>query len=449
MPREPVPPAPSPRRPAADRPWLRPWPLLLAGLAVTVVGLGFAAADAWPLVRLAIFGASLAAAGLAVSRRLQAGGKELEERVESACLLALAAFVALLACLGMRGWDSFQWFFGALVAVALVGSLLVLLPSFWRRVIVSLMIVVHFGGMLTATTSVDPPNGQAPWLSTQLWVRFYRPYLTFMYLANAYHFYSPDPGPATLLWFRIQYEDGTHRWRHVPDRDESPHGMHYQRMLALTESTNSALPRLPYYQEEAAMMERASGEPYMLFTGPNRDVWVRHDPWEVILSRRARIGTDLYGRDPIPIADDVPVNIQYREPQDLAKMLIASYARYIASTSPHPKDPSVPVKTVKVYRVVHNIMSPAELSEGGDPKDKTHYWPYFQGEFDRDGKMTNPRDPFLYWLLPIVRVPRDYPMSGPLRLMFQPPPDRSKLLDALEMHANAGDPETSAEQKKP
>jgi hypothetical protein len=449
MPRDPVPPASSPRRPAGERPWLRPWPLLLSGLGVTVPGLCLAVAEAWPLLRLAIFGACLIAVGLAVSRRLQSAGGAMEERVESACLLALAGFVALLACLGMNGWDSFQWFFGVLVVVALAGSLLVLLPSFWRRAIVSVLIVVHFGGMLTATTSVDPPNGQAPWLSSLLWTRFYRPYLTFMYLSNAYHFYSPDPGPATLLWFRVQYADGSHRWRHVPDRDESPHGMHYQRMLALTESTNSAVQRLPYYQEEVAMIERTTGEPYMLFTGPTRDTWVHHDPWEVILSRRARIGTDLYGRDPIPVAEDVPVQLQYREPQDLAKMLIASYARYIASTSPHKENPSVPVKSVKVYRVVHNIMTPAELAEGGDPREKTHYWPFFQGEFDPEGKMINPRDPFLYWLLPIARVPRDYPMSGPLRLMMQPPPDRSRVLDALELHANAGDPQTSAEQKKP
>jgi hypothetical protein len=454
MPRDPVPPAsPSSRRPAGEagtKPFLRPWPLLLGGLVATVVGLVLARAASWMLPALAVFAAGLIAAGLAVSRRLQSASQELEERVESACLLALAGFVALLACLGMSGWDSFQWFFGVLVAVALVGSVLVLLPSLWRRVIVSVLIVVHFGGMLTATTSVDPPNSQAPWLSTQLWVRFYRPYLTFMYLGNAYHFYSPDPGPATLLWFRVQYEDGSHRWRHVPDRDDSPHGMHYQRMLALTESTNSPLPRLPFSYEEAAMMERATGQPYTLYIGPSPAFVARHDPWEVIVQRR-RLGATMpqYGSDQLQLADDVPLNVQYREPQDVAKMLVASYAKYVAWNSPHPTDPAVAVKSVKVYRVVHNLISPAELSQGGDPLDKTHYLPYFQGEFDRDGKMVNPQDPFLYWMLPVVRVPRDYPASGPLRLGVPLPPDRSKLLDCLEIHASAGDPEATAEQKKP
>jgi hypothetical protein len=450
MPRDPLPPAPA-RRPAPERPWLRPWPLLLGGLGATVVGLGLAIATHWMLTCLVVFLAGLSAAGLAVSRRLQSASQALEERVESACLLALAGFIALLACLGMSGWDSFQWFFGALVAVALVGSLLVLLPSLWRRVIVSVLIVFHFGGMLTATTSVDPPGAMAPWLSTQMWLRVYRPYLTFMYLANAYHFYSPDPGPATLLWFRIQYEDGTHRWRHVPSRDDSPHGMHYQRMLALTESTNTPMPRLPPGQEEMAMVERLTGQPIPLYIGPSPDYAIRHDAWEVIVHRR-RLGASLYGPDEVPIPDDVPVNVQYREPQDLAKLLVASYARYIAWNSPHPTDPSVAVKSVKVYRVVHNIMTPAELAAGGEranPTDKTHFWPYFQGEFDRDGKMLNPQDPFLYWLLPVVRVPKDYPLSGPLRLSVQLPPENSRLLDALELHARAGDPEATSEQKKP
>jgi hypothetical protein len=226
--------------------------------------------------------------------------------------------------------------------------------------------------------------------------------------------------------------------------------MHYQRMLALTESTNAPQPRLPFSYEEASMMERATGRPYVLFVGPSEEMVVRHDPWEVIVQRR-RLGATMpqYGTDQLQLPDDVPLNVQYREPQDVAKLLIASYAKYVAWNSPHLTDPAVAVKSVKVYRVVHNLITPAELSMGGDPLDKSHYWPYFQGEFDRDGKMIDPRDPFLYWLLPVVYVPRDYPRSGPLRMSVSLPPEQTKLLDCLEIHANAGDPEATAEQKKP
>jgi hypothetical protein len=36
--------------------------------------------------------------------------------------------------------------------------------------------------------------------------------------------------------------------------------------------------------------------------------------------------------------------------------------------------------------------------------DPTLFWPYFQGEFDRDGNLKDPNDPYLYWLIPIQRV---------------------------------------------
>src|SRR5262249_41860545 len=148
-------------------------------------------------------------------------------------------------------------FLGALVGVALAGSVLVLLPSLYRRVALSLWIVYHFGGMLTAVTSVDPAPNQAPWVSRQLSAWLYQPYLSFLYLGNAYHFYSPDPGPPTLLWFRIRYADGQCTEVKIPDREQSPVGLHYQRMLALTEHINIPMlvvptaEMLPVFKEQA------------------------------------------------------------------------------------------------------------------------------------------------------------------------------------------------------
>ena len=40
-----------------------------------------------------------------------------------------------------------------------------------------------------------------------------------------------------------------------------------------------------------------------------------------------------------------------------------------------------------------------------DPYHPTTYKPFFLGEFDRDGKLVNPQDPMLYWLVPIVSKP--------------------------------------------
>ena len=99
------------------------------------------------------------------------------------------------------------------------------------------LILIHFGGMITAATTIDPPGAAAPWVSEMLWVHVYRPYLQFMYLNNAYHFYSPEPGPPALVWFHIKYKDGRVKWFKIPHRDDDPVPIHHTRLLSITEST--------------------------------------------------------------------------------------------------------------------------------------------------------------------------------------------------------------------
>src|SRR5262249_14128695 len=130
-----------------------------------------------------------------------------------------------------REWDSARLLLIPLGIVTLAGSGLVLLPLIARKLVVSLLILLHFGNILVSVTSVRPRNGRAPWLSVQLWSYFYRPYASFMYLNNAYHFYSPEPGPPTLLWFFVRYSDDSGRWIKLPSRKDSPVPMHYQRQL--------------------------------------------------------------------------------------------------------------------------------------------------------------------------------------------------------------------------
>ena len=86
---------------------------------------------------------------------------------------------------------------------ALAGAFLLLLPESGRRVALVCGAAFHFCGILSAVFSVPPPGGNAPWLVQQAWVRVYRPYLQFVYLNNAYHFYSPEPGPPSFMWYRL------------------------------------------------------------------------------------------------------------------------------------------------------------------------------------------------------------------------------------------------------
>src|SRR6185437_6682214 len=136
---------------------------------------------------------------------------------------------------------------------------------------------------------------------------------------------------------------------------------------------------------------------------------------------------------------------QYSEPIEFSRMLIASFARHIAHSY---SEPANPVKAVRVYRVVHKMMSPCELSEGKDPLDQTSFLPFYMGKYDPNGKILDPEDPFLFWHVPIVRVTKLFPEPGtsvpadksPLMmpmlslLAFQPSPeDEGKILNFVDI----------------
>jgi hypothetical protein len=410
---------------------------MLIGLAATVIGLLFSQTPYVP-PRILFLGVGLLLASAAVARRLQTTSWELEDRAESAGLLALAAFVALLAFLAVEPWDSARTFTGALIILALLGSFVVLLPRTLRRVVASLLIVLHFGGILTAVTAVPPRNEPAPWLSMMMWTHFYRHYLTFAYLTNAYHFYSPDPGPPTLLWFYVKYDDGTTRWIKLPNRDESPIGLHHQRMLATAESTNNPA-GVPLVNDAIIEdWEKKFGRKYEILPG------IKHDSWETILTRR-RIGEALKYKDekgnpvPIQLVRDEPEIGQYSEPQEIARRLIASYARHIARTSPSDKNPRARVESVRVYRLTHDLISPRELAEGKEPLDPVYFKGFYMGQYNPDGKLLDPKDPFLYWYLPIMRVPEQWPGEGVPLLAHQPLMGSVKLIDCVKVHAEYSD----------
>ncbi len=83
------------------------------------------------------------------------------------------------------------------------------------------------------------------------------------------------------------------------------------------------------------------------------------------------------------------------------------------------------------------------------------HWPYFLGEFDGDGNLVDEKDPFLYWYLPILKVPTRYPdheqkvggMGAPAIRARDIAPRDGFLLDGLELHA-AGRPRRPLEENK-
>ena len=402
----------------------RAWPIVIGGLAATLVALALdglsnldsLAGASFLMVRMPLAAAGLIAVGAGVVRRLRSAGQDFEERVESAGLIVVAAVAALVAAFSFDPWDSIQMFLGVAAAVTLFGAFLVLLPSVGRKVAISLVVLVHFANTVVSITTVPPANGQAPFLMVNAWAHAFRYYASFLYLNNAYHFYSPEPGPPTLLWFHIRYTDGSTRWIKIPDRAADPVPLHYQRMLALTESTNVNRSQLPADFNEIAYRHHLAAKRY---------------------------------KPEIPVPPDLAATMQYQVPEDYSKVMVSAYARYIARTYAHPEgegtDPNAGVKGVKVYRVVHSIITAAALADGVSPFAKNLDYPYFQGEFDSDGKLKDERDPFLYWLVPITLEPED-----PSTRLLNVKSPKMRMMDYLEVHANYEPPPAPAgEEKQP
>ena len=437
--------------------WSPAWRLLLTGLGLNIAAWLVLGSDTslpvyFPLASL-FTGTILIL--IAVVRRLREETWAWPTRLESAAVVSLAGLGALAGLSGMRtDWYSGLMFYVALFVLCLGGSILILLPGLARRIALSLLVLYHFGGMVVCATSIDPPNAQGPWVSKQLWTYCYRPYLSFMYLTNAYHFYSPDPGPPALLWFAIRYDDGSYTWVRIPERANSPVGMHYQRLLALPEHSFGQLPRLPWSDAELRLAAEL---------GQLKNGWPSRGSWEEIYLRRENGSLLRFGpkRLQLPMVTDLDAQIQYREPNDLSKKMIASVARRAFLDAPPARDENgnlkegVYPKTIKVYRIIHQVLTPHELAQGVSPLEKTKHWPYFLGEFDGDGKLVDEKDPFLYWYIPILKVPTKYPENGPKVGGMGAPAIRARdvapqdgfLLDGLELHA-AGRPRRPLEENK-
>jgi hypothetical protein len=374
-----------------------------AGLALTALaaaaGLATAGMDEAPsalnTARLFLTGLGTLLAGCAISMRPSLPGPWL--------IGAGAALLANVAGLPAH-WDSAILLARVAAIAAAAGAALTVLPVKARIAAATVAIAIHFGGILTATTTPIWP----PWLMNQVWTYFYRPYLGFLYLNNAYHFYSPDPGPSNLMAACIKYDNGDPdeekryelRWVLMPRRPKDvrdPMAVEYFRRLALTEQFNQIVP------------------PNLLPDSPeNRDV----------RTRRVMAGARRFG-DAIPFVPELDP-AQYALPvPEVARHVIPSYARHIAWEFAQD---GKKVDSIKLYRLLHRVINPAELNRGVDPYYPTMFRPYFLGEFTPDGVLVNSKDPMLYWWIPIL----DRGQSGAARLPGRPD---DKFEDYLEKHA--------------
>jgi hypothetical protein len=301
---------------------------------------------------------------------------------QSVAVIGSAAFLTALAARAVApALDTIRLAFLVASVVAACAALILLLPASLRRLTVSLLILFHFCGIFCAVLAAPPPGTAPPWLTSQIWTRLFRPYLQFVYLNNAYHFYSPEPGPATLLWFRIEAVDGTARWKKIPSLADArdPLLIEYYRRLSLTENAS-----------QLATIQNVPPE----------------------IARRRAVASVV---DAIPSAEEIAVEapgiIQYRPLAPNSRRFIESYVRHVAHADA-PGGRVENIKNIKVYRIVHSIIHPGLLATGKKPGDHTLYAPFYEGTFDADGKLVNLNDPYLDWLIPVfgpkANMPQPY-----------------------------------------
>ncbi|OAI50259.1 hypothetical protein AYO44_17920 [Planctomycetaceae bacterium SCGC AG-212-F19] len=297
------------------------------------------------------------------------------------------------------------------------------------RFIMSVFVLVHFTGISCAFLSVPPPTRDSSWLAQWGWTLL-QPYLHFMYLVNAYRFYSPEPGAAPLLWYYVEYEDGTVRELRIPTREDhagDPLGQEYTRRLSLASSVDQVMP-FAGVSDEKKHRRLTRGDP--------------------------KFNEDLEGQAIPVLPPPLGLDMQYREPRDSAKKLLADYAKHIALAYPtSEKDPSKGVVAVKIYCVTHRMLDPWEIASGKDgrpdnkPTDLWTYMPFYQGEYvkppppppgeeafaDQSWVLKDPNDPFLYWLIPIFT--EEQPIINPQNPAAPPLGTTAVLRDSLKIHA--------------
>jgi hypothetical protein len=190
--------------------------------------------------------------------------------------------------------------------------------------------------------------------------------------------------PASVLAFLLKTETGeidpeTHKstyktkWVVMPTRPtdiRDPLGLGYYRILSLNEqiARGSHLLAMPTYQFEKSEM------------------WLRRLSKEPI----------------IPFHPAEPNVVQYKLPNpEVARYLLPSYTSHVILENT-PDKATAAKTTVKVYRLEHRDQPPDMLSKGHSPYHPGTYRPFFVGEFDAFGNLTNPQEELLYWMLPII-----------------------------------------------
>ncbi|MBU6175204.1 MAG: hypothetical protein KGQ60_15450, partial [Planctomycetes bacterium] len=336
-------------------PVFQPVPVLLGGLGVIGIAAvcNLAIPDAWAGERTLVISLALIAVGAALAVLLPRLGDEPESRLAAGGLWVLGAIAAFIGSMGVpQSWDSMGLLYRLIAGMAVLAGIIAAVPNGWRKLLASLLIAFHFAAILCAITVVPPPAAPPPFLSVQTYVRWVHSYLIGINLNNGYHFYAPEPGPCALLWYRVQWADGAKHWGRIPDHPQMNNHLERRRMGALATVITQGNPLPP-------------------------------DRADQLIDARMKAAE----KRGIPVDPYFPVPTQYREPNPTCRLLMSSYARFLARHTPHPTGATVAVTGIKLYSVEYFNPAVEHFQAGREPLDRTLYAPYYMGDFDESGTL--------------------------------------------------------------
>jgi hypothetical protein len=337
--------------------------------------------------------------------------------VETGLVLVVACLSVVIAGRSLPiEADTLRFFLSVLAFAIAFGVSLMTARVAVRYIVLSIVATLHFLGIVTATLATPP----SPWLATQVWHRLAHPYLEFMYLNNAYHFYSPEPGATTHFWMYVYYDTGEKMKLpdgkdfpkldsvlvKIPDVDDQgrssyPVSLEYQRMLSLNENITSPEVSPPLYQldTKGQILPGAILKSRLInsTTGDHwRDVIIGQDP--ALTTPEAEI----------PLVPGAAPETQYQKPGLTSLRLMESFIRY-AGRKKHPTHPEWRPVMVRAYRALHAIPIWPVFMTGADPNDPTTFRVSFNGTFDpKDGTLNNANEVLLNWVIPTLKAQPDH-----------------------------------------
>lgn len=264
----------------------------------------------------------------------------------------------------------------------------------WKYWCVNTLLVLHLAALLLMVAS----GGSGVFSSPPLVVRaasVTAPYVRFTGMQNAYRFFAPDPGPATALWSRLTYDDGTIRWIECPGRESHPRSLAYHRELY---------------------------------------------PVMILGMQTAPLGT--------------PVMPGYPHLTDIGFTYASSFARHLATAHIRTNGNGSlrRVRMLEMLVVTHAIRTPSQVRQGWQAEDLRLYLATSLGEFHPDGSLAGTAVNVGHQKPPILEVAermfRDATgphadiggpdLPGPLRTLLQDHPELRDPSDPRPMQTRIG-----------